>query len=416
MSIFIENVIHRRQETNLYIEGNRIRYIGSEKREADISIDGKNKAVFPTLVNGHTHAAMTLFRGYGDDMPFDQWLQTKIWPAESNLTEEDVYWGTKLACLEMIKSGTTLFNDMYWHFHGAARATEEMGIRALVSAVFIDLFDERKAEAEREMNLRLYKERSRYSSRIHYALGPHAIYTVSTESLQWIADFARRENLLIHIHLSETQKEVTDCLERHRLRPVEYLEKIGFLGPNVLACHSVWLEEREFNILREHKVILVHNPTSNLKLAGGKIFSYPEVKKREIPFCIGTDGCASNNNLDMLESLKFAALFQKWGHHDPTVLPAHEIWEAATKKAHEYFRIDAGEIAENKLADIMLVNLKNVQMVPDHDTISNLVYAANGGVVDTVICDGKILMRERHIEGEDEILGKISEIAARIGK
>jgi 5-methylthioadenosine/S-adenosylhomocysteine deaminase len=313
----------------------------------------------------------------------------------------------------MIKSGTTLFNDMYWHFHGTARAVEEMGIRAVISAVFIDFDDSGKRAEQQKINEQLFRESKRYSSRIQFALGPHAIYTVSGESLKWIEEFSQQYNLLVHLHLSETKKEVEDCISKYGLFPVEYLNSLGCLESRLLACHAVWLEDKELDILRDHRVTLVYNPTSNLKLAVGKIFRYPQIKKRGIPICIGTDGCASNNNLDMLETLKIAALLQKWSYNDPTLLPCHEIWEIATQKAHQALNVEAGVIAEGKLADIMLIDMQNVQMVPNHDMISNLVYSASGAVVDTVICNGKILMQDGEVPGEKEILHKAAEVAYR---
>lgn len=414
MSIFIQNVLLHGKSTNIYVENNCISYIGEETKNADICLDGTGKAIFPTLVNGHTHAAMSLFRGYGDDMPLQEWLSQKIWPAEAKLTQEDVYWGTKLACLEMIQSGTTLFNDMYWHFHGTARAVEEMGLRAVVCGVFIDFFDENKAKEQQKENEMLYQESRQYSSRIQFGLGPHAIYTVSAKSLSWIKEFAEEKNLLIHFHLSETLQEIEGCQEKHNMIPVEYLDSIGFLSPLLLACHAVYLEDKELDLLQKNQVSLVHNPTSNLKLGGGKIFRYPQIKSRNIPFCIGTDGCASNNNLSMLEAMKFAALLQKWAHKDTTLLKAQEVWETATEKAHQIFRVNAGKIEVGKLADFMLVDRNHTLMIPDHNTISNLVYAAHGGVIDTVVCDGKILMKDRHIEGQEEILARASEIAQKI--
>ncbi|NUM33012.1 MAG: amidohydrolase [Candidatus Brocadiae bacterium] len=414
MSIFIQNVFLRGKNTNVYAENNRITYIGGETRKADICIDGSNKAIFPTLVNGHTHAAMSLFRGYGDDMPLQEWLSQKIWPAEAKLTQEDVYWGTKLACLEMIKSGTTLFNDMYWHFHGTARAVEEMGLRAVVCSVFIDFFQESKASSQQKESETLYAESRQYSSRIQFGLGPHALYTVSGKSLSWIKEFAMDKNLLIHFHLSETQQEIEECLKAHNMLPVEYLDSLNFLCPLLVACHAVYVEDKELDILKNNKVSLVHNPTSNLKLGGGKIFRYPQIKDRNIPFCVGTDGCASNNNLSMLEAMKFAALLQKWAHRDTTLLSAQEIWETATEKAHRIFHVDAGKIEVGKLADFMLVDKKHILMIPDHNTISNLVYSASPGVIDTVVCDGKILMEKGKVDGEEEIIAKASEVAKRI--
>jgi len=210
----------------------------------------------------------------------------------------------------MIKSGTTFFNDMYWHYHGTARAVEEMGIRAAVSAVFIDGFDKQKAKEQIRLNEQLFHETKKYSERINFALGPHAIYTVSEESLIWAKEFSDENNIMIHIHISETQNEVNDCIQKHGKRPIEYLHDIGFLSSNILAAHVIWVNEKEMQILREHNVKIAHNPISNMKLCSG-FFPYKELNKYDLSIALGTDGCASNNNLDMLEEMKIAALLQK---------------------------------------------------------------------------------------------------------
>lgn len=270
MSILIKGVRLNGETTDIFIEGNRIMEIGAHLAvKADEVIPGEGKAAIPSFVNGHTHAAMTLLRGYADDMPLKEWLETKIWVVEAHMTEEDVYWGARLACLEMIKTGTTFFNDMYWHWQGTARAVQEMGIRAAISAVFIDLFDQQKAREQMALNEGLYQGREAFGPRVTFTLGPHAIYTVSEEALRWCAQFARAKGLLIHFHLAEGEEETDRCLEEHGKRPVRYLEEIGFLGPHLVACHCVWLNEEDMDILKAHDVRVVHNPTSNMKLAVG---------------------------------------------------------------------------------------------------------------------------------------------------
>ncbi|RLA96359.1 MAG: amidohydrolase, partial [Deltaproteobacteria bacterium] len=324
MGILIKGALVNGERKDILIEGNRIERIAPEISGAHEVIEAEGLLAVPSFVNGHTHAAMTLLRGYADDMPLRRWLQEKIWPIEARMTEEDVYWGTKLACLEMIKTGTTFFNDMYWHWRGVARAVEEMGIRAAVSAVFIDLFDPSKTREQIRLNERLLEESSSFSSRVIFTLGPHAIYTVSEEGLKWCARFAEENGLLVHIHLSETEEEVQYCLKEHGVRPVRYLERIGLLGPEVVAAHCVWLDEEEMEILRDHEVKVVHNPVSNMKLAVGDVFPYRELRERGITLSLGTDGPSSNNNLDLLESVKFAALLQKHHLRDPEALRAEE--------------------------------------------------------------------------------------------
>ena len=414
MSILIKNVVVNGEEKDIFVEGNKISKIADNIQiETEHQIDGINMVALPPFINAHTHAAMTLMRGYADDLLLDDWLQNKIWPFEAKITENDVFWGTKLACLEMIKSGTTFFNDMYWHYHGTARAVEEMGIRAAVSAVFIDGFDKQKAKEQIRLNEQLFHETKKYSERINFALGPHAIYTVSEESLLWAKEFSDENNIMIHIHISETQNEVNDCIQKHGKRPIEYLHDIGFLSSNILAAHVIWVNEKEMQILREHNVKIAHNPISNIKLCSG-FFPYKELNKYDLSIALGTDGCASNNNLDMLEEMKIAALLQKIKNDDSTIMSANEAYKMATIDGAEIFNLDCGEIKEGALADFILVNLNDVNLVPNHNLISNLVYSANRSCIDTVICDGKILMQKGEVEGEEEIIAKVSEVVKNL--
>ena len=411
MSILLKDVLVEGRETSVYIEDNLISEIGV-KLEADHVIDGVGMALLPGFVNLHTHAAMTLLKSYADDMALQEWLQIKIWPQESKLTPDDIYWGTKLACLEMIKSGTTCFNDMYFHMDQAARAVEEMGIRSFLSEGFIDMMDP-DAGAERLKEIERINERieSIRCPRIKVALGPHAIYTVSEESLLSLKDMAERRGYLLHIHLSETEKEVKDCLEDHGLRPVEFLEKIGFLGENVIAAHSVWLNEKEIEILKKHHVKTAYNPISNMKLAVGSAMPLGAMKKAGIAIGLGTDGSASNNSLDMFQSMKFGSLLQKFCQNDPTELPAREMFDIATKGGAECLQLNSGGIEEGRLADLMLIDIKKLEFTPNHDIYSNLVYSANGHCVHTLICNGEIVMKNRRVRGEEELIEKARSVA-----
>jgi 5-methylthioadenosine/S-adenosylhomocysteine deaminase len=404
MSILIENVLHDGDRTNIYVEGNKISDIGP-KAEADQTIDGSNHAVLPGLINTHTHAAMTLFRGYADDMLLQDWLRDKIWPLESKFVPEDIYWGTKLACLEMIKSGTTCFNDMYFHIDQQAKAVEESGIRGVLSEGFVDFFQPDLSEELFKQSMNLVKKvRSMGCDRITPALGPHAIYTVTESSLLRFKEISDEEGLLIHFHLSETEEEVENCRETHGKSPVGYLKDIGFLGSNLIAAHSVWLDDGEIRMLADAGAKVSHNPVSNMKLAVGGALPYKEMHQAGINVSLGTDGTASNNSLDMFESMKFAALLQKFRTNDPTVLPAGEVLGMATANGAQALGIDAGVIEIGKLADLILVDLRSPAFNPNHNLVSNLVYSANGSCVDTVICDGKVLMRDGHVEGEERIM------------
>lgn len=417
MSILIKNILYKKKITNIYIENNIIQEIGTKINEANHIIDGKNKAIIPGLTNTHTHAAMTLFRGYADDMELHEWLEKKIWPIEARLTEKEVYWGTKLACLEMIKSGTTTFNDMYFYGESAGKAVEEMGIRGVISEVFFDMFNiEMREKNIKKTKKGVEKLKNFKSDRIIPALGPHAVYTVSKEGLRLIKELADDENLLIHFHLGETRKENIDCWKQNGKRPVPYLEEIGFLGENLIAAHCSWIIINEIKILAKHGVKISHNPVSNMKLATGGVMPYSEMRENNLVISIGTDGAASNNNLDMFESMKFATLMQKAHRWDQTVMPAYEVYEMATINGAKALGLNAGVIEEGKLADVLLIDLKKPEMTPNHDLISNLVYSANGSCVDTTICNGKILMQNRKVVGEEELLEKAGKVALEFVK
>ncbi len=412
MSILIKNTLLGGKESHIYIEENRISEIG-RITEADEVIDGANTIAMPGLVNTHTHAAMTLLRGYGDDMPLHEWLQNRIWPAEAKLDGEMVYWGTRLAIIEMIKSGTTAFNDMYFFMEDVARAVQDSGVRALLGYGFIDLFDEEKRENEiKETEKFVRFVETMNNPRIKAAVAPHAIYTVSREGLEWSAEFAREKGLRLHTHVSETEKEVKDSFEQHGMSPVKYLDSMGFLGSDVIAAHSVWLDDRDIEIYAKRGVWPSHNPASNMKLAVGRAMPYSRMRKHGIKPVLGTDGAASNNNLDMLEEMKTAALLQKLSG-DPTALPAHEALKMATEWGTQALGFNAGKIEEGYLADIILIRSDIPEMTPMHNWESSAVYAANGSAVDTVICDGRTLMRNRRIDGEEEAIRRAREMAER---
>jgi 5-methylthioadenosine/S-adenosylhomocysteine deaminase len=412
MKILIKDVLLDGHTTDIFMENGIIEEITPQcSRKADKIINGKNKAILPSFINGHTHAAMTLFRGYADDMPLKNWLEEKIWPLEAKLSEEDVYWGTKLACLEMIKNGVTVFNDMYWHWEATARATCDMGLRGFISAVFIDMFDPKKSDEQIEENIRLFKLSEKYKPHVTFTFGPHAIYTVSRKSLEWMRDFSEKENILIHMHLAETRNETDFSTEKYGFTPVEFLHSVGLLSQRYIGCHGCMLDEADTDILKEEKVKLVHVPVSNLKLSVDKVFPHSLMKTNDIPYCFGTDGCASNNHLDIIETMKFASLLAKFFSHDPTMLPARETFDLATKTAAEIFRLDAWEIKVGNRPDIILIDLARPEFVPNFDIHSDIVYASNGHAVDTVICMGKILMEGRYVPGEEEIMSKAGQVA-----
>ena len=412
MSLLIKNVLLKGERKDLFITGNKIEAVAPHLDvAADTVIDGSRKAAVPGFINGHTHAAMTLFRGYADDMPLQAWLSEKIWPNEAKLTDEDIYWGAKLACLEMIKTGTTTFFDMYYRYRISAKAVEEMGIRGIFSEVCFDHFDAGQREKSKQRISHLFDHTDEFSSRIGYAIGPHAIYTVSGEMLQWAHAKAQEFGIPLHLHLAETRTEVEDSLKQFGLTPIRYLKKLGVLSPSLILAHVLWVDGEEIQMLGDHGVKVIHNPNSNMKLASGYQFKADEMMKAGVLIGLGTDGCSSSNNLDMVEAMKTASLLAKAWRFDPTALPAQAVFDMATCNGAAIFGLNAGRIAPGYLADIALIDLHSSLFTPNFNFTSNLVYSANGSCVDTLICDGKIVMKGRKVPGEEEILEQAAKVA-----
>jgi 5-methylthioadenosine/S-adenosylhomocysteine deaminase len=403
---------------DVLIEGQYIKQVADYIFPAStgMEIDGRGKALIPGLVNTHTHAAMTLFRGIGDDMPLMPWLKEKIWPNEALLTCEDIYWGARLACLEMIKSGTTAFMDMYYQPQAVAEAVEEMGIRGVLSGSCFDHFKPEQAETSRQEVREVFARAKNWGPRLKFAIGPHAIYTASGELLKWADAFAQEHGLPVHIHLAETEEEVSYSLKRFGCTPVRYLEKLGVLSPRLSIAHALYVDEEEIRILADRGVKVAHNPASNMKLASGQAFKFVEMRRAGIAVGLGTDGCSSSNNLDMIETMKLASLLGKAWRKDPQALTAAEMLYAATAQGAGMLGLKAGRIAPGYLADLCLIDLNLPAFTPNHHFVSNLVYAANGSCVDTVVCNGKVLMQNRQVPGEEEILRRVREIAEKFRK
>ena len=323
--LLIKNVLHEDKECDILIKDGRISRIApggtlNEDPAWCLYCDGK-KAVMPGLINMHTHAGMALMRGVGEDIPFHEWLE-RIWVLEEGLDEEYVYHATKVACLEMIKTGTTTFNDQYWYMPMAYKAASEMGIRAALSYVVCDRNDPAESERQKLQCMQMYETAKSWSDMSVFVISIHAIYSVSEPMILWAAQFARSKGLKLHIHLSETEKEVEDCKARHGgMSPVEYLDSLGILGPDVMAAHTLWLSDRDVEILGKRGVTCVHNVNSNLKLASGYKFRYNELRDAGANVCLGTDGCASSNNLDMLETMKTSAMIQKAWRNASSAMP-----------------------------------------------------------------------------------------------
>lgn len=386
------------------IEDGIITEVGEKTHEtAETVVDAHGGIVMPGLVNTHTHAAMTLFRGYADDLPLSQWLQQHIWPAEAKLSENDIYNGSMLACLEMIKSGTTCFNDMYIHEDETAKVVEETGIRAALSYGMIDFGNTDKADAELKEGSRfVQKWHGKADGRITAMYGPHAPNTCSREFLVRVKDKAREDDVKVHIHVLETEAELKEMKEKYGMCSIHMLNNIDFFDSNVVAAHCVWLSDGDIKILAERRVNISHNPVSNMKLASG-IAPVTKLLQNGANVCLGTDGCASNNNLDMFEEMKVAALLQKVSTMDPTALPAKEVLKMATINGARALGINAGMISKGALADVIIVDKNKVHMRPFYDAASHLVYSANGQDVMTTIVNGKILMQDYEVLCMDEM-------------
>jgi 5-methylthioadenosine/S-adenosylhomocysteine deaminase len=382
-----------------------------EAKPDDEVVDAGGLLLSPPMINGHTHAAMTLFRGFGDDMALMEWLRTRIWPAEAKLEPDDVYWGTRLACVEMIRSGTTKFVDMYWFGPDVARAVRDGGIRGMVSSVLIDENDPVKTEELRSQLLKWLDEIGHFGPRITPTLGPHAIYTVSTESLEWLAGLVEKRDLPLTIHLSETRQEVLDCVEAHGKRPAFYLDELGLLGPKVILAHGVWLDREELDLIAERRATVVTNPAANMKLAVGGAFPYPEARKVGVPLGLGTDGVSSNSNLDMFEEVKLFALLQKHTTGDPSTLPAEEALAIARGQRSDL--LDGRPLAVGEPADFLLLRSSDPELSAG-DPDADLVYAAGGSVVDTTVVAGELLMRDRQVADADEIVAEVGARARRV--
>lgn len=389
-TLLIKNVLLKDRKTDILVADGRFKSLcAPEGTRADETLDAEGTAILPPFYNTHTHAAMSLLRGYADDMPLQKWLQDYIWPYENKMTAQDIREGSRLAVREMIRTGTVFFSDMYFEIDQTIAVVQEFGIRAAIGVTFVDSHS-KSQQADKLDMLRNWVDPS--GGLITLTVAPHAIYTVSPDLLVKCADTARSLGLKLHIHLSETRQEVEDCLRAHGTTPVRYLDSLGFLGPDVIAAHVVHVDEEEAAILASRGVTIAHCPCSNMKLASG-IFPYKMLHEAGCRITLGTDGDSSNNNLDMREEMKFAALLAKVSSGDPEVLPAAEALEMATRSGAEAFGLDAGVIREGALADALLVRLDDPRMQPCHNLVSNWVYAAGSSCIDSVICNGNIVMK-----------------------
>ncbi len=413
MSLAIANADLDGERIGLRCEEGRIAALGPEvtAEPGDEAIDAAGAPLVAPLVNGHTHAAMTLFRGYGGDLPLMRWLEEKIWPVEAKLDAEDVYWGTRLACLEMIRTGTSHFWDMYWHPTATARAVRDAGLQATIGGPLFGLGDD-TGEMERIALENLAAQRE-FEPAIRPALAPHSIYVTGEKLLRWTVETAAEHELPVQIHLSETEREVSDCLAEHGVRPAAYLDRIGLLGERTVLAHGVWLDREELALIASRGCTIVSNPVANMKLAVGGVFPYPGAREAGAAIGLGTDGAGSNDSLDLLADLKAFALIQRHASGDPTVLASSEAWRIATG-ARAPLLAGGEPLRVGARADFLLLRRDSHELGLG-DLASNLVYAASGSIVETTVVGGRVLMRDGEIEGADEVVAKAAGRARRLG-
>lgn len=365
-----------------------------------------HKSACPTFANMHTHVEMNLMRGAGEDLALENWLGA-VWSIEEHLDSDYIYWAGKLACAEMIRTGTTLYNNNYWYVPTAHRSAHEMGMRHAMGYVLLDRMDPEQAKIQQEQFLKTWERAKPWNPEWEqFVVNFHSIYTVSEETLLWGLKFAREHGLRMHIHVSETATEVANSKKAHGCSPVKYLDQLGFLGPDVIAAHTLHLSEEDVEILGRNHVTCVHNVNSNLKLGSGYKFLYRELKAAGANICLGTDGCASSNNLDMLETMKTSAMLQKAFRGDPTAMPLNELLDCATINAAEALGFNTGRIEEGRSADMMIVDTNSCFFLSQAPFLANFIYSAHSDSITDVLCAGRFLMRGKEIPGEEEILAQ----------
>ena len=389
---------------NIAVEGSKILAIGEAPADfiAEQTIDAKDMLAIPGFVNAHTHASMTLLRSYADDMELMTWLNDHIWPVEAKMISNDIYWGAALAAVEMIQSGTTTFADMYGPFmERVADVVTESGMRGVLSRGIIGVAPD--GEKKLEENISLYEDyNGAANGRIKVMFGPHAPYTCPPEFLKKVAAAAQRLGAEVHIHMNETKAEIEQITKQYGKRPFEYVEDTGLFESPTLAAHCVHLSDDEIAIIKKHNIRVAHNPGSNMKLASG-IAPVPRLLKEGVTVALGTDGTSSNNNLDMLQEVQLAALLHKVNEYDPLAVPAFEALKMGTEYGAKAVGLDGlGRLEAGAKADIVLVSMKGAAWCPRFNEVSLLVYSGSAGDVDTVICDGKILMEHRELTTLDE--------------
>ena len=392
------------KEADIAVKDTEILAIGDIPADfkADRTVDGSNHFAAPGFVNGHTHASMTMLRSYGDDMELMDWLNNRIWPTEAKMVEKDIRVGGELALLEMIKTGTTTYADMYGpHMESVIEATIKAGIRGVIARGAIGLFPAGRQILED--NVQLFENyHGAGDGLITIMMGVHAPYTCPPEFCEYARELAVKHQIPIHIHMNETQTEIKQIQEQYGKRPFKYIEDTGLFELPSIAAHCVWLDDEDISIMKKHNISAIHNPGSNMKLASG-VSPVPRLLKEGVNVALGTDGASSNNNLDMLEEVRLAAMLHKVNELDPLAVPAKVALQLGTENGAKALLLDkVGKLTPGYKADIVLYDMNRADWCPRHDLVSLLVYSASSSSVDAVICDGKVIMEKGEVLTLDE--------------
>jgi len=415
----VRTIAHHNQPVDIRIDGNTITAIAPSpiaQREDDDIIDAGGKLAIPGLINAHGHAPMTLLRGIADDVPLQMWLEQAIWPAEASLTEDDVYWGTLLAQVEMLRSGTTQFVDMYFHVDAIGRAVAEGGLRALLSYGMIADRLDRKGQGEIDRSKQLIRTwHEEADGRIRIAVAPHAIYTCGEEIWREAVALATRYNVPIHTHVCETKKEVDNWRDSHGRTPIEELLNLGVFSVPTVAAHCVHVDAEDIGTLADSHVTVAHCPASNAKLGSG-IAPLDLFLRHGVRVALGTDGAASNNNLDLLRDMRLAILLQKASRQDPTAMNAETAFALATLNGAAACGTNAGALEAGTLADLVLIDLERCSTMPVHRPLSAVVYASDPASVTDVFIDGRSVLRNGELLtlDEEKIRAEVKRIGSRL--
>ena len=399
------------------VSGDEIKYVGKEDCRGEVEINARGRVVIPGLVNCHTHSPMTLFRNAVEDQPLEKWLKEYVWPVEARLKPEHVRAGARLAAAEMALSGTTCFNDMYFFMGEVAKAAAEIGIRAVLSEGLVELFSDRASEEVLRRGVSFAERYHGWRGLVYAMLGPHAEYSCSLEFLRRVREEADRLGVGIHIHVAEVKPPVDEFVKKHGKTPVKAFDEIGFLRSDVVIAHGIYLTDEDLEIIRNRGAAIAYNPVSNMKLASGAA-RVDEMLRLGIKVGLGTDGPGSNNALDMLQDMKFAALLQKLRYMDPRSLPAKSVVRMATRGGAEALNLDKliGSIEVGKKADITIIDTRKIRYLPVRDPYTALAYCSSGSDVKDVIVNGRIIVRDGELQTADlaDIVGEFEKAVSEL--